>query len=72
MIRGAFAESKAYLSVEVEGEKYPALLDSGCDLTIVPLIMAEGKVVEESRKRLFGVAGQSPGSGENVDIDESG
>ena len=50
-------ESKSYLQVEIDGVKYAALLDSGCDLTVVPYEVAAGKPLKRTRRKLYGVGG---------------
>ena len=50
-------ESKSYLQVEVDGKSHAALMDSGCDITVVPFEFAEGKEITKTRRRLYGVGG---------------
>ena len=49
--------SHSYLQVEVDGVKHAALLDSGCDITVVPVEVAGGRPLVKTRKRLYGVGG---------------
>ena len=49
--------SHSYLQVEVDGVKHAALLDSGCDITVVPVEVAMDKPLTRTKKRLYGVGG---------------
>ena len=51
-------QSQSYLSVEIDGSSRTALLDSGCDLTVVPFQVVRDKKLERTRERLYGVDGK--------------
>ena len=52
------AKSRHYLEVEINGIKRSVILDTGCDRTVVPPSVAEGREVKPTRSRLFGVGGR--------------
>ena len=56
-MESVMVESKSYLQVEIDGVQYPALLDSGCDLTVVPFELTAGKEMDKTKRKLYGVGG---------------
>ena len=55
---GGGDESRTYLQVEIDGVRHAALLDSGCDLTVVPSTLVAEKEMEKSTvTQLHGVGG---------------
>ena len=51
-------DSKHYLEVTINGVKGPVVLDTGCDRTVIPPRVAQGREVRPTRSRLFGVGGR--------------
>ena len=51
-------QSQSYLRVEIDGSSRAALLDSGCDLTVVPYHVVRDRALQRTRERLYGVDGK--------------
>ena len=53
------ADSKHYLEVKINGTKQSVALDTGCDRTVIPPHVAQGREVKPTKSRLFGVGGRA-------------